>query len=46
VVNNVDEDRLIGSVPRSEALALLSEAIASGTTTTSSTEIFTKQKPR
>ena len=45
VVNNFEEKRLIGSVPRAEALAALSEAIAAGTTTTSSTEIIAKEKP-
>jgi hypothetical protein len=45
VVNTLDEKRLIGSVPRAEALARLSEAIAEGTSTTSSTEIIAKDKP-
>jgi CIC family chloride channel protein len=45
VVNNFDEDCLIGSAPRAEALALLSEAIAAGTTTTSSTEIIATRTP-
>jgi CIC family chloride channel protein len=45
VVNNLEENYLIGSAPRAEALGLLSEAIASGTSTTSSTEIIAKQRP-
>ncbi len=44
VVNTFDERRLIGSVPRAEALAALSEAIAANTATTSSTEIIAKDK--
>lgn len=44
VVNTLEEKRLIGSVPRAEALAALSEAIAANTTTTSSTEIIAKDK--
>jgi hypothetical protein len=36
VVNTLHEKRLIGSVPRAEALGALSEAIAASTTTTSS----------
>jgi CIC family chloride channel protein len=43
VVNNFEEDRLIGSVPRAEALAILSEAIAAGTATISSTEIIARK---
>ena len=48
VVNTFEENRLIGSVPRAEALAALSEAIASGTSTTTSTEteIIAKKTPR
>jgi chloride channel protein, CIC family len=38
VVNNYEESRLVGSVPRAEALAVLSEAIAASTTTISSNE--------
>jgi CIC family chloride channel protein len=45
VINTFEEKRLIGSVPRAEALAALSEAIAAGTSTTSSTEIIAKEKP-
>jgi CIC family chloride channel protein len=45
VVNTFDEKRLIGSVPRAEALAALSEAIAVGSSTTSSTEIIAKNRP-
>jgi CBS domain-containing protein len=45
VVNNFDDDRLIGSLPRAEGLAVLSEAISAGTTTTSSTEIIARQTP-
>jgi CIC family chloride channel protein len=45
VVNTREEFRLVGSMPRAEALAALSEAIAAGTTTTSSTEIIAKQTP-
>jgi CIC family chloride channel protein len=44
VVNTLEEKRLIGSVPRAEALAALSEAIAATTSTTSSTEIIAKDK--
>jgi CIC family chloride channel protein len=44
VINSMEEKRLIGSVPRAEALAALSEAIAAGTSTTSSTEIIAKEK--
>jgi chloride channel protein, CIC family len=43
VVNNFEENRLVGSVLRAEALAALSEAIAASTSTTSSTEIITKK---
>jgi CIC family chloride channel protein len=45
VVNNFEEDCLIGSAPRAEALAILSEAIAAGSSTTSSTEIIARRKP-
>jgi CBS-domain-containing membrane protein len=45
VINTLEEKRLIGSVPRAEALAALSEAIAAGTSTTSSTEIIAKETP-
>jgi CIC family chloride channel protein len=44
VVNTLEERRLLGSVPRAEALAALSEAIAATTATTSSTEIIAKDK--
>jgi hypothetical protein len=43
VVNNFEENRLVGSVLRAEALAALSEAIASSNTTTSSTEFIAKE---
>jgi len=42
VVNTFEEKRLIGSVPRAEALAALSEAIAASTATTSSAETTAK----
>ncbi|HWD18627.1 MAG TPA: ClcB-like voltage-gated chloride channel protein [Verrucomicrobiae bacterium] len=45
VVNTFEENRLIGSVPRAEALAALSEAIASSVGTTTSTEAIPKEKP-
>jgi CIC family chloride channel protein len=45
VINTIEEKRLIGSVPRAEALGALSEAIAAGTSTTSSAEIIAKGKP-
>jgi CIC family chloride channel protein len=45
VVTTLEEKRLIGSVPRAEALAALSEAIAASTATTSSTETISKEKP-
>jgi CIC family chloride channel protein len=45
VVNNYEENRLVGSVPRADALAVLSEAIAAGTTTISSNEPSAKQTP-
>jgi CIC family chloride channel protein len=45
VINTFEEKRLIGSVPRAEALAALSEAIAAGTSTISSTEIIAKESP-
>jgi len=44
VVNTFEEKLLIGSVPRAEALAAVSEAIAASTSTTSSTEIIAKEK--
>jgi chloride channel protein, CIC family len=44
VIHTFEEKRLIGSVPRAEALAALSEAIAASTSTTSSTEIIAKEK--
>jgi CBS domain-containing protein len=43
VVNNYEENRLIGSVPRADALAVLSEAIAATTTTTASNEPLAQQ---
>jgi chloride channel protein, CIC family len=42
VVNNFQENRLVGSVLRAEALGTLSEMIASNTSTTSSTEFVAK----
>jgi CIC family chloride channel protein len=45
VINSPEEKRLIGSVPRAEALAALSEAIAAGMSTTSSTETIAKDMP-
>jgi CIC family chloride channel protein len=45
VINSFEEKRLIGSIPRAEALAALSEAIAASTSTTSSTEIIVKKSP-
>jgi len=45
VVNNFDDDRLIGSMPRAEGLALLSEAISAGTRMTSSSEVIAKNTP-
>jgi len=44
VVNTREENRMVGSMPRAEALAALSEVIAANTTTTSSTEIIAKEK--
>jgi CIC family chloride channel protein len=43
VVNTNEEKRLIGSVSRAEALSALSEAIAAGSSTTSSTEIIARE---
>jgi CIC family chloride channel protein len=43
VLNTWDEKRLIGSMPRTEALAALSEVIAASNTTTSSTEVIAKE---
>jgi chloride channel protein, CIC family len=43
VVNTREEKRLLGSMPRAEALAALSEVIAASNTTTSSTEIIAKE---
>jgi CIC family chloride channel protein len=43
VVNNYEENRLIGSVPRADALAVLSEIIAASTTTISSNEPTPKE---
>jgi CIC family chloride channel protein len=45
VVNNWEEECLIGSAPRAESLALLSEAIAAGNRTTTSTEVIAKRTP-
>jgi CBS domain-containing protein len=45
VVNNFEDDLLIGSLPRAEGLAVLSEAISAGTKMTSSTEIIAKKAP-
>jgi CIC family chloride channel protein len=45
VVNNFEEDRLIGSMPRAEGLAVLSEAISAGARLTSSTEVIVKNTP-
>jgi CIC family chloride channel protein len=45
VVNNFEEDRLIGSMPRAEGLAVLSEAISAGGRLTSSTEVIVKNTP-
>lgn len=45
VVNNFEEDRLIGSMPRAEGLAVLSEAISASTKMTASTEIIAKETP-
>lgn len=42
VVNTLEEKLLIGSVPRAEALAALSEAIAASTSTTASAEVTAK----
>jgi CIC family chloride channel protein len=44
VVSTFEEQRLVGSVPRAEALAALSEAIAAGAAMTASTEITAKEK--
>jgi CIC family chloride channel protein len=43
VLNTWEEKRLIGSMPRTEALAALSEVIAASNETTSSTEIIAKE---
>jgi len=43
VVNTFEENRLVGSILRAEALSALSEAIAASTSTTSSTETIAKQ---
>jgi CIC family chloride channel protein len=45
VVNTFEEMRLVGSIPRAEALGALSEAIAASATTTASTEIIAKEGP-
>jgi len=44
VVNSRQENRLIGSMLRAEALAALSEMIAANTTTIASTEVIAKEK--
>jgi chloride channel protein, CIC family len=44
VVNSRQENRLVGSMLRAEALASLSEMIAATTTTLASTEIIAKEK--
>jgi len=44
VVSTFEENRLVGSVPRAEALAALSEAIAASVSTTSSAETIAKEK--
>ena len=44
VVSTFQDKRLIGSVPRAEALAAMSEAIAAGADMTASTEITAKEK--
>jgi chloride channel protein, CIC family len=44
VVNTFEENRLVGSLPRIEALGLLSEAIAATTSTTVSTEVQEKEE--
>jgi CIC family chloride channel protein len=43
VVNTREEKRLIGAMPRAEALSALSEVIAASSATTSSTEIIAKE---
>jgi CIC family chloride channel protein len=43
VINSRDERRLVGSMPRAEALSVLSEAIAANTTTTASKESIAKE---
>jgi CIC family chloride channel protein len=45
VVNNFEEDRLIGSMPRAEGLGVLSEAISAGGRMTSSTELTAQNTP-
>ena len=45
VVNTFEENRLVGSVPRGEALGMLSEAIAASTATTSSSEKVSTEAP-
>jgi CIC family chloride channel protein len=45
VVNNFEEDRLIGSMPRAEGLAVLSEAISAGAGMTASAEVIARQTP-
>ncbi|HEY3861429.1 MAG TPA: ClcB-like voltage-gated chloride channel protein [Verrucomicrobiae bacterium] len=43
VINTSEEKRLIGAMPRAEALSALSEVIAASNTTTSSTEFIAKE---
>jgi CIC family chloride channel protein len=45
VVNNFEDDRLLGSFPRAEGLAVLSEAISAGDSMTASTEVTAKNTP-
>jgi hypothetical protein len=45
VVNNFEEDRLLGSMPRAEGLAVLSEAISASASMTASTEVIAKNTP-
>jgi len=45
VVNNFEEDQLIGSMPRAEGLAVLSEAISAGTGMTASAEVTARPAP-
>jgi CIC family chloride channel protein len=45
VVNNFEDDRLLGSMPRAEGLAALSEAISASASMTASTEVIAKNTP-